>query len=297
MIRVISVIVVTMNRVKMLDKGLESLMQCRKEGWEIEILVADNSDNHISEKLNKNKYPSVDYIYMNGNKGVTIPRNEAVKRAKGDYLYFMDDDAWVSPNIFDASVEILERRNDIWAVYCRTIFVRFDGTLIYNDNRPKVNRLTQIPENSILVKREVFEQLGGFNERIFFGAEGEDISLRAFYRGYFSVMSMDSIAYHPTGAEKPYNRQRCCELNIATCIATKTTWPRMHSLFRILKIIIIRIIKESIHNRDMKLIFCFYKRLFKNKFFIGIKKDPYINKMKFLEYRELLSNREEIEIY
>lgn len=105
---IISIIIVTYNRAGALNRALESLKNVNFNSNNMEILVADNSNNEDTEKLIYEKYKDVRYYKMPTNLGVCVPRNNMAEKANGKYIYFMDDDAWVSKDVFDNIVDILE---------------------------------------------------------------------------------------------------------------------------------------------------------------------------------------------
>jgi GT2 family glycosyltransferase len=65
-----------------------------------------------------------------------------------------------------------------------------------SDITAKVERVDQVIGAYFLIRREVFDQLGGFDERFFVYFEEVDISLRALNGGYASCILRDVRACH-----------------------------------------------------------------------------------------------------
>lgn len=98
----ISIIVCTYNRELYLPKMLESVasQNCNKSEFEV-VLVNNNSTDRTDDICNKfqenNKSLNFNY-FIEYNQGLSFARNRGIKEAKGDYLVFVDDDAFLSDN-------------------------------------------------------------------------------------------------------------------------------------------------------------------------------------------------------
>ncbi|HTX60297.1 MAG TPA: glycosyltransferase, partial [Verrucomicrobiae bacterium] len=121
--------------------------------------------------------------------------NFAAKRARGKYLVFLNDDAVAHEGWLESLVGLAERTPDAGAVASRILFPdgtlqeaggiiwsdgsthplgrgEPDGSLAYSYRRP----VDYASANGLLVRRESFDSLGGFDER-FFPAYYEDVDL------------------------------------------------------------------------------------------------------------------------
>ena len=82
----ISVIIITRNRAKELERNLNILKNIKGN---FEVIVFDNASTDDTEQLIKNKFPHVKYIKSKSNVGPSKGRNIAVKMAQGEYLFFL----------------------------------------------------------------------------------------------------------------------------------------------------------------------------------------------------------------
>ncbi len=101
----ISVIILTRNRVKAL-KNI-SLRSLTKQTYrKFEVIVWDASDDDLSQKVVmgfKGKSQSINIKYFKApRKGIASQRNDAVKTALGEIVFFIDDDSEVSPEGLDS---------------------------------------------------------------------------------------------------------------------------------------------------------------------------------------------------
>ncbi len=105
----ISIIVCTYNRDQYLPKMLQSVVDqnCSKEDFEL-VLINNNSNDSTPEICTKfvetNNDLNIKYV-VETKQGLSIARNRGIHEAKGDYLIFIDDDAFLEENY------ILELKN------------------------------------------------------------------------------------------------------------------------------------------------------------------------------------------
>lgn len=289
---IISIIIVTYNRAYALNRALDSLKNINFNLNNIEILVADNSDNGDTEKLIREQYEDVRYYKMDTNLGVCVPRNKMAEIANGKYIYFMDDDAWVTKDVFDNIVDILENSKKIWAVSSKTYFVRNGGAILTDEFPwPEKHLMMLLFENGILVKKDIFLELGGFNKNIFYGAEGEDLALRAYYYGFYSIRCMKSVAFHPSSYNKSYNRESSIKVMLSRMISAVTSWPFPYNILRVFKTITINLFKVAIDNKDAGIIPGLLKNINKVLF---LRRYRNISLSRFKQFRELCQRIDEI---
>lgn len=131
----LSICLVTMNRSKQLREALESCLSCMMP-VETEFVIVDNASTDDTESVVKSifegsKYPLI-YKKNSENIGVGGGRNLANTLCSGQYIYAMDDDAYISDtnnDFFICAIELLDRYPDIVVL----------STQIY-DNAWKANR-------------------------------------------------------------------------------------------------------------------------------------------------------------
>src|ERR1700675_1618753 len=92
----VSIIVPTYNRANSLGLTLESLINQSYKKHNYEIIVVDNNSTDDTRKLieewqKKSVAPPIKYLFE-PRQGVHYARNAAFKHAKGEILYYTDDD-------------------------------------------------------------------------------------------------------------------------------------------------------------------------------------------------------------
>ena len=113
----VSIIIPTYNRAHSIKYTLDSFLQQNYPEDKFEIIVCDNnSTDNVKEVVLDyvEKYSEKKVRYMfEGRQGVHYARNSAAKTARGDILYFTDDDMLAEPDLLKNLIPIFERNNKI----------------------------------------------------------------------------------------------------------------------------------------------------------------------------------------
>jgi len=184
----------------------------------------DDSVNFVSENFSSVKIErsGVNLGYAGGcNRGASI--------AKGDFLVFVNSDVEVSRDWLDPLVEICskpdvavcggkmlieETRNMIYSAggALNLFSVPIDRGIFETDcgQFDKLEDVAYVSGAALMVDREVFETLGGFDSRFFAFCEEVDLCLRAWISGYRVVYTPSSVVYHIFGGSfgRPSPRRR-----------------------------------------------------------------------------------------
>lgn len=115
----LSICVVTMNRAKQLREALESCLACvlpkDTEFVIVDNASADDTEQVVKELLSNSGYPFY-YEKLNENIGCGGGRNYAFTKAKGEFIYVLDDDAIIDnacPNFFTDALLIMNKHYEI----------------------------------------------------------------------------------------------------------------------------------------------------------------------------------------
>lgn len=97
----LSIIVPVYNSENFIEKCVDSIMNTKENDFEI-LLINDGSTDSTPKILKKisKKYNNV-LVYNNSNKGVSYSRNYGIKKAKGEYIMFVDADDELNKNWYE----------------------------------------------------------------------------------------------------------------------------------------------------------------------------------------------------
>lgn len=124
----ISVILVSYNTADLTLQSLTHLSLSRGfQTGEIEVIVVDNHSLDNTVELIKAKYPTVNLIESQSNLGFGAGNNLGVKAASGQYLFFLNTDAFVEPDSLKMLYDSLLSDSSVSAV--APLLTNADGSL------------------------------------------------------------------------------------------------------------------------------------------------------------------------
>lgn len=203
----LSNIIITFNSAPYVENCLNSIF-AQQSNVNYETIVIDNASTDSSVDIVKKKFPNVILKVNSINLGFSAAINQAVNLTTGKYILLLNPDTVLSRNFLEklfnfikefsdcsiAGVKIIDTNDkhqpSSWKkMSLLTVF--FENLLPYQLSIKLVTKnsttLTQV-ENvcgaCMLIRRDVFEELGGFDERFFLYYEEIDFCLRANQRGY-----------------------------------------------------------------------------------------------------------------
>ncbi len=166
----ISVVIPTSNRARLLEKAIDSVLNQTYNNFEIVIVDDASSDDTESVVLNYHD-KRISYIRLDTAKGGNFARNLGVKQSNGQYIAFLDDDDEWLPSKLYKQLQIFEKDESIGLVYtgAEVIHTAYDSK--YKIMPQKMGDLsTSIltfnyigTTSSVMIKRELFEKVGGFD--------------------------------------------------------------------------------------------------------------------------------------
>ena len=98
----ISIIMPIYNSEKYLKKTITSILSQTYQDYEL-IAVDDGSTDQSTTMLDSfSKFDERIHVIHQENSGPSVARNRGISLAKGDWLYFMDSDDYIEPNMFES---------------------------------------------------------------------------------------------------------------------------------------------------------------------------------------------------
>ncbi len=198
----ISIVTVTWNRKNEVMTTLESIYAQNYKHFEV-ILIDNASTDDTQESVKKN-YPDVRYYYMSENLGATGGRNVGIEKAEGNVIFFLDSDASLAPETLGAIVNKFNSDPSLGAVACKIVnaFTNdFDGagwvwSELDKEDRDKEFLSFSFSEGGVAIRKDALKDVGSFWDFLFFGREGEELSLRLWDKGYKIIYCPDALVYH-----------------------------------------------------------------------------------------------------
>ena len=197
----ISIVIVSWNSCYFLKGCLSSLILFPSRD-PFEIIVVDNASTDGSREMIRREFPAVILVENDQNRGFAAACNRGAEKAGGEYLLFLNPDTRVYPGTLDGALDFMRAHPDAGAMGCRTL--NFDGTLqssAYSFPTPLrvfayivgLNRIFRISKlhghgkirqpdyvqgSFLLIPKNIFGDLGGFDEKFFLYSEEVDLCRR-----------------------------------------------------------------------------------------------------------------------
>ncbi|MGI4810604.1 MAG: methyltransferase domain-containing protein [Janthinobacterium lividum] len=215
---VVSLIISTYGQLEMTLGCLKSITACLPL-IPIEIIVVDDAYSGPEDMSVLQYIPGILLLRNAANLGFLLSCNKAARTARGRYIHMLNNDTELQPGSIDALVELLDERLDIGMAGSKLLFpnkqLQEAGGILWTDatgwnygrgedpDRPEFNYVREVDYcsgASIMVRRELFESLGGFDE-VFAPAyyEDADLAFRIRLQGYKVVYEPRSVVVHHEG--------------------------------------------------------------------------------------------------
>ena len=201
----VSIVILTMNRSSHMRIVLEniSLQSLVPE----EIIIIDNHSKEIEQQKNRelaDKYKA-DYYLMNENLGVSGGRNFGLKKAKGDIIIEIDDDAeFESIHAIRNARQILKKHKNIGIIAFsilknKNMHFRREEFPFFNKMKKLNNPLTECAwfiGAGHAFRKEIFDKVNYYNDFYPYGQEEIDLSIRVKDSGYDIFYAKDIKVFH-----------------------------------------------------------------------------------------------------
>jgi len=242
----ISIVIVNYNREKVILSCLKSLEKVRCKGHNLTTVVVDNASTDKSVELIEKYFPGVKIIKNKENLGFSQGNNLGIKYALenySEYILLLNNDTLVEPGFLINLLESFQIARNIGIVAPK---IYFAPGFEYHQNRYKVNQkgkviwyaggkldwkniagvhegLDEVDKGQfnqskeveyasgccMLIKREVFEQIGFFDNRYFLYLEDIDFCIRAKKNKFKIFFQPKAIIWHKNlGTDKYTTRSR-----------------------------------------------------------------------------------------
>lgn len=229
---VVDIIIVNWNSDIQLKSCLEAIERTQKTGFTLNrIVIVDNASSDASLSYIKEFTLPITLIKNSQNLGFAKACNQGAKSSQADYLLFLNPDTVLFSNSLSAPIQFMEvptnRSIGIVGIQMvneygspmlsaarfptfRIMFGKITGLAylfksVFPSHHLSSTELThsQIIDQVIgayfLIRRELFFQCNGFDERFFMYFEEVDLSLRAKQIGFASYFLSEISAFHKGG--------------------------------------------------------------------------------------------------
>lgn len=210
-----SVIIPVWNRCELTRQCLEALVKTTDDvSWEL--IVVDNHSTDETASFLSTLGGDVQIIINQDNLGFAKACNQGARAARGKYLVFLNNDTVPQPGWLSALVAEVDTHPEVGVVGSRLLYpngtiqhagvVRDSHQLLpyhiyksFAGDHPAVNQRREfqiVTAACLLIRRSLFEAVGGFDEGYINGFEDADLCLKVREHGYLIVYQPRSVVVH-----------------------------------------------------------------------------------------------------
>ena len=229
----LSIVILNWNGRHHLERYLPSVVE--HSSGEAAVIVADNGSTDDSLAWLEEHYPNVGVIALDANYGFAGGYNRALKQIDTEYCLLLNSDVEVTAGWWQPLVEILDSNADVAAVAPKILADRerdkfeyagaaggFIDYLGYPFCRGRILSSVEHDEGqyddsrdifwgsgaALCCRREVFLDMGGFDESFFAHMEEIDLQWRMQLAGWRIMVEPRSVVYHLGGGTLPASARK-----------------------------------------------------------------------------------------
>lgn len=249
-----SVVIVNYNGRRFLDRCLDALAAQEVPGG-FEVIVVDNASSDGSADHLRSRHPGVRVVEPGVNLGFAGGNNAGIREARGRHLVLLNNDTRVRPGWLRALVAAADAGPGHGAIASKSLFmdppgtIQNAGSLLLSDlsgadrgfREPDAGQYDRAEEvfgacgNGCLLRREMLDDVGTFDERFFMYYEDTDLAWRMRLRGwtvlYEPAAVLDHVHAGSSGEWSPFftfqvdrNRLFLVLRNAAPALVVRVFW-------------------------------------------------------------------------
>lgn len=180
----------------------------------LQVIVTDNGSSDGSADYVRRHFPQFDLVALEGNLGFAEGNNRGAAAAKNEWIGFLNNDMRLPPTWISDMVSLLDRHPDAASIGSKIMNwqgteidyvgsrINFQGHGIqvdYGDKRSSFDRERRVLApcgGAMMIRRDVFEQLQGWDGDFFGFFEDVDLGWRVNLLGYDAWYNPQAVVYH-----------------------------------------------------------------------------------------------------
>lgn len=222
----VSIVIPTFNRIEKLVALLKSIQQSDYPSNCLEIIIVDNAADPDVKTAITGILPGLTVVTPDKNLYSNAARQLGAERARGQYLFFVDDDNTVAANCVSELIDALESHaalgavcpimlngdtDEIWCAGARftrlgTCVYLYGGQTLHDTTLPNLIEGVESMPNACMVRREALMAAPLDGESFPHNWAEGDFALRVLQAGYGLACVTSAIDRHHIGYSGPLTR-------------------------------------------------------------------------------------------
>ncbi len=223
----VSIIIPFRDKVELLKNCVESILE-KTTYREFELILVSNRSTeeetfHYLDSIGRNE--KIKILRFDDEFNFSRINNYAVKLSRGDYLLFLNNDTEVIAEDWLTFMLEQAQRTEVGVVGCKLLFpdnsIQHAGVIIgmtgfaghvfaglpehsytYSGSTDFVRNVTAVTGACMMVRKEIFNKVSGFNESFIICGSDIDFCLRIHEKGYRNIYTPYAVLYHHESASR-----------------------------------------------------------------------------------------------
>lgn len=201
--KLISLIIPTYNRADFIAVAVRSALAQTYLNFEI-IVVDDGSTDNTEEVIAALKHPQLFY-FKKANEERAAARNFGIKKAKGDYITFLDSDDFLMPHHFQSAIDFINKNEEPPLFYQLNNFVDETGKVLSQTGPVKGSLNIQLIVDGnflscigVFIKSDIARAFPFNEDRALSGTEDHELWCRLAARyeiGYNNIVTSSMVQH------------------------------------------------------------------------------------------------------
>ncbi len=197
MVNQVGAVLLTMGkRPQELQRALTSLKS--QQGVTLDVVIVGNGWNPAEQ------FPTEKTLHLPENLGIPAGRNAGVTKVAGEYLFFLDDDAYLDDShTLSSLIEKLKAHHE-WGLIQPRVVPEGAGEIpnrwvprLRVGNPLESSPATTLWEGAVILRRHLFDEIGGWPENFFYAHEGIELVWQVYNHGFIGWYAADVTVRHP----------------------------------------------------------------------------------------------------
>jgi glycosyltransferase involved in cell wall biosynthesis len=168
----VSLIITTYNYGHFVERAVRSALDQSLAREQFEVIVVDDASTDATASVLENYKDDVRYFRLEQNQGLSAARNFGIKKAKGQFIVFLDADDYIHRDMLRVQKLFLEENTTLDAVSVDYYLVDRNGTHLRHVNAEK-----EPIACGIMFRKDFLHDIGLYDEQ-FRAREEEDLRIR-----------------------------------------------------------------------------------------------------------------------
>lgn len=259
----LSIFIVSYNTCELTRACLRSLF-ASPPSVDFEVIALDNASADGSADMIAREFPGVRLIRSAENLGFAAGNNRARREARGERFLLLNPDTRVHPGAIDRLLAFARAHPEAgitggrtlnddgslnpwscrgrptpWALFCQAVGLTtaFRGSRLFDPQslghwaRDSEREVDVVVGCFLMIGRDLWDELGGFDESFFMYGEETDLCLRARALGYRPAITPDAAVVHHGAASEPAESAKLVRLLKAHVLLFRKHWTPLARRF------------------------------------------------------------------